>query len=323
MKILVVGSEGSLMQATIPYLLKKHEVYGIDLKSRRQTIYNYEYQPMDAADDWDWSGEIYHYRPDAIIQAAAQVYGVAGFHEHGESILEGDLKVQMNAIDHAKMYKVQRLIYISSSMVYERCIGNAHEEDAFNAPTPSTEYGLSKLVGERLLLSSKIPYTVWRPFNIITPYEEAGKEIGISHVFADMIENIVTKRLNPLPIIGDGNQIRCFTWINEVAEAIAFHSFSDRTLNRTYNLGNAEPINMKGLAQMIVDVAKEMNLLDASYHLTFKTVKTYNDDVQIRIPNVEKAYYDLEWVAKVKLKESIRYCLHHKWNQKAQLHLEL
>ena len=65
--------------------------------------------------------------------------------------------------------------------------------------------------------------------------------------------------LNPLPIIGNGQQIRCFTWIDDVAQAIADHSFSSKTCRETFNLGNPEPITMIQLAQMIHEIGIKLS----------------------------------------------------------------
>ena len=125
---------------------------------------------------------------------------------------------------------VPKVVYISSSMVYENCAGTVKEDVVNDVTAPYTEYGLSKFVGERLSVAfSKqygIDYTIWRPFNVITPYEKSEGEQGISHVFADFVKEILVHRNCHIPILGDGDQVRCFTWIDEVAQAIADYSFS-------------------------------------------------------------------------------------------------
>jgi nucleoside-diphosphate-sugar epimerase len=204
-----------------------------------------------------------------------------------------------------KKHKVSKIAYISSSMVYERCNNHpSKEEDAFESTIPSTDYGMSKLVGEKLCRAFArqygINYVIWRPFNIITPHEVAEKEQGLSHVFADFIKNLIVEKKNPLPIFGDGEQIRCFTWIEDIANAIGEYSFESKTDNETYNLGNPEPITMKELARLIYQGTDE---------LTFKTVKEYSDDVTIRIPDISKATKELGFKPSKKVKDSVKVCL--------------
>src|SRR5947209_11023419 len=127
---------------------------------------------------------------------------------------------------------------------------------------PSTDYGLSKLMGERLSqgFASQygLAYTIWRPFNIIGLHERAdGQDPGVSHVFADFIQRIVRERQNPMLVLGSGEQVRCFTWIGDVADAIAGWSFSDEARNEDFNLGNPEPLTMLELAQRLYRIYHE------------------------------------------------------------------
>lgn len=320
MKILVCGSEGSLMQAVIPKLIAQgHEVIGLDNLVRYgdrpgHAKVDYEFVRMDLTDRDEVDNIFYAVKPDYVIQAAARIYGVGGFNKYCADILGEDITLHNNVLRAAAdpVNNLRRVVYISSSMVYENCPQDINEP-VFEAmvdrfPAPYTEYGLSKFAGERLSIAFAkqygVDYTIWRPFNIITPYEKVNnQDLGVSHVFADFIENIVVKKMNPLPIIGDGSQVRCFTWIDEVADAIATHSFGDATKNEIYNLGNPEPITMKQLAEIIY---KEAGL---DGELKFETVANYKNDVMVRIPNVNKAKQFLNWEAKKKVTESIQECL--------------
>lgn len=325
MRVLVTGSEGSLMQAVIPLLLKKgHVVYGVDNLARygeRLGIAgtDYTFIKCDLTDRLNVNALVEQVKPDYIIQAAATIYGVGGFNKYCGEMYK-DITLHDNVLRAAAVHKVKKVVYISSSMVYENCpqdIAHPVGEDIIDQyPAPYTDYGLSKFVGERVsrayLKQHGLKYTIWRPFNIITPYERSeDEEVGISHVFADYIKNIVIEKKRPLPIIGDGYQIRCFTWIDEVASAIADYSFLDKTDNETYNLGNPEPISMRVLAEKIKDIAsKEFMLLD-DYFLLYESIGEYENDVRVRIPDCEKAKRDLGWESRMKVDDSIRMCLKH------------
>lgn len=335
-KVLVFGSEGSLMQSVIPKLLAAgHSVVGIDNlfrygeRRKSATEMNYKYFNEDlsvpyVAYDEDLLMELSS--ADYVIQAAARIYGVGGFNEFEADILSFDVNIQHNLLSYiadglsvADMgYKIPHVIYISSSMVYETCPyveGGSYEDQVEEFPAPKTAYGLSKYVGERMLKhyhkQYDIPYTIWRPFNIITPHEPADKsEIGISHVFADFIENIVIQKKNPLPIIGDGTQIRCFTWIEDVASGIADNLENPKTINETFNLGNTDAYTMRMLAKAIKKAAHHYGIADDK-PLEFETVKTFKDDVAIRIPNVDKAEKVLGWKPTKGAYESVEECIKH------------
>jgi nucleoside-diphosphate-sugar epimerase len=155
-----------------------------------------------------------------------------------------------------------------------------------------------------------LPYVVWRPFNIITPHERSEGEQGTSHVFADFIRLIVTERRNPLPVLGDGQQVRCFTWIDDVASAIAKWSFEPITDGEAFNLGNPEPISMAELARIIYEEAQELQLIPATDEpLRLDPQPVYSDDVRVRIPDISKAQRVLGFAPTMGVRDSVRQCL--------------
>lgn len=333
-KVLVFGSEGSLMQSVIPKLLAAgHEVIGIDnlfrYGERRESAkkLDYQYFNIDLSEPYDRAMRAFIRDADYIIQAAARIFGIGGFNQFEADILSYDVNIQHNLLSsivdefYFQSRPTPHVIYISSSMVYETCPtprdpDGVTEDMIDDYPAPRTAYGLSKYVGERMLKHYNkqygIPYTIWRPFNIITPHEPADKnDIGVSHVFADFIENIVIQKKNPLPIIGDGEQIRCFTWIEDVASGIADNLENPKAINEAFNLGNSHDyITMRRLALEIKKAANYYGIGDDK-PLEFETVKTFKDDVRIRIPNCEKAERILGWKSTKSTDESIHECVKH------------
>jgi len=316
-KILVTGSEGSLMQAVIPFLIKQgHAVKGVDNFARYGEIErerDYEFVRGDLT-EMAFVDEVV-VGVEAVIQAAALIYGVGGFHKYPADILSKDIALHQNVLQSMLKHNVKKMIYISSSMVYERCQTHpSKEEDVDFSLIPSTDYGLSKLVGERLTQAFHrqygINFVIWRPFNIITPHEKGESDLGMSHVFADYIKNIIHEKRTDLPIIGDGEQIRCFTWIGDVARGIAEYSFDERAENQSFNLGNPEPITMKNLANIIYEKARNHKLINGNgAELNFQTTLSFQDDVRTRIPDVSKAKEVLGWEPTLKVAESVERCV--------------
>lgn len=305
------------MQEVIPLLIEKgHTITGVDNFARYGEIERertYEFVRGDLTDP-DFVDTVVR-NVDAVVQAAALIYGVGGFNKYPADILSKDINLHQNIMHAMLRNDVRKMVYISSSMVYERCAKHpSAEEDVDESLIPSTDYGLSKLVGERITRAFHrqygIGYTIWRPFNIITPHEIGENDLGLSHVFADYIKNIVKEKRTELPIIGDGEQIRCFTWIGDVARGIADFSFDDRAANQSFNLGNPEPVTMKHLASVIYEQAKLKGLVSGNGNgLSFKTEKSFPDDVRIRIPDVSKAKNVLGWEPTLKVAESVERCL--------------
>jgi nucleoside-diphosphate-sugar epimerase len=114
------------------------------------------------------------------------------------------------------------------------------------------------------------------------------------------------KKLNPLPIIGNGEQIRCFTWIDDVANIIADYSFSEASRNQVFNVCNVEPTSMKSAARMIYKLA-----IGDPNELQFVSSKDYEHDVKIRVPSVNKLQTLLGPFDFINTKTSIERCLQH------------
>lgn len=318
MKMLISGSEGSLAQMVIPEFQKLgHSIIGVDNFARYGTIdrkRNYEFLQMDLTDSSSVKDLFSKHQVDIVFHAAALVYGVIGFHEKPADIIVDNNLMTMNLLKHGAD-KIRHFIYLSSSMVYERSKTVPHkEEDADLSQVMSTSYGLSKYIGERVVKSFHeqydTKYTIWRPFNIITPFESP-EDQGVSHVFADMIRKIIVEKQQPLKVLGDGQQVRCFTNIFDVAEAIASYSLDAKAVNETFNIGNPEPVTILQLTELIVQIAKERKLLPQSYSLSYEHLPVYADDVRMRIPDVSKIDKVFSWKAKTTLRQSLEQCIEH------------
>jgi nucleoside-diphosphate-sugar epimerase len=303
-RILITGSSGSLgSRLTEKLAAEGHTCYGFDIAE------NSEFDLTNKKKFYDFVAVV---KPAIIIHLAATIYGVAGFNENDGDILLRDMVATQNVVSAWQDFPVDHLVYTSSSMVYERLPSGYQcmENDVHLNPAPLTGYGLSKYFGEELirLTALKNPnktYTIFRPFNIINPREKSSRELGYSHVFADFYDNIIVKRLNPVPIIGSGYQIRSFTWIDDVVECMSDNSLNPIAFNDVFNIGRDEPIMMVDLANMIHRVGKERGLIPFEETLEFETVKSYHRDVQYRVPDISHTLNDLGFEAKTSLYDSI------------------
>ena len=158
MKILITGSEGSLMQAIIPKLLEwEHEIVGVDNLYRHgevSELANKEYtlHKIDLADRSKTEDLCKGF--DVVFLAAAKIYGVGGFNHYCGDILADDIAIQGNIFRSCAKHNVKHVVYISSSMVYETCVQDVDvpvtEDMVDDCEMPKTEYGVSKIIGERM-----------------------------------------------------------------------------------------------------------------------------------------------------------------------------
>jgi len=319
-KIIVCGSEGSLMSAVIPELMiGDYEILGIDTCERhgqrgRAASLNYQYMNVDLCDANATRMVFETFQPDYVIQAAAKIYGVGGFNKYAADILGDDIALHRNVLDASVQSGVKKVVFISSSMVYENVIERkaVDEMDVWEYGIPRTDYGLSKVTNERLTMAYQkqygLDYTIWRPFNIITPYETAEKQMGDSHVFADFMQNLVVNDQATLPIYGDGQQVRCFSWIRDVATGIVDHLENEDSTNEAFNIGSDIPVTMRELAQNIRDIGFLKNRCSSS-QVNFKFIKALDNDVEFRVPNTDKIKQKLGWTMTKTLDQALADCI--------------
>jgi len=308
--ILITGSEGSLAQWIISYLKDDYNIIGIDNCLRygvADVNRNYNFLQLDLNDLLSLQNLFDSHSIDYVLHCAAQIYGVKGFHIYSADIISNNTVSTSNLLKVCTKQNVKKVIYISSSMVYENATSfPLSEEMTDTIAMPSTGYGLSKLIGERMLKEYNsqygLNYVVWRPFNIITPYERSDSEPGISHVFADFIQKIIINKDKEIEIFGNGEQIRCFTWIDDIAKIIANASFLSITDGETYNVGSESPTKIIDLAKMIFKAS------DRTDEFCAKFVDIYQDDVKYRVPSSSKAQ-KIGWRHTKTLEELVNICV--------------
>ena len=134
-----------------------------------------------------------------------------------------------------------------------------------------------------------LPTTSVRPFNVYGPGQIGG---GAIRAF---IEAALAGR--DLTIHGDGSQIRAWCYVDDMVEGTPWHS-STRMPSEETNIGNARS------AVTIYDLAKRIKTLTGcAGEIVFQPL--HYADVELRIPNVEKARTLLGFDAKVELDEGL------------------
>jgi UDP-glucose 4-epimerase len=239
-----------------------------------------------------------------VIHLAAIVGGIANFHKLPHTLLEVNNGLY-NAVFRAALdASVERLVYVSSSMVFERATEfPTTEEHLASCPAPWSAYGFSKLAGEvycRALHDEHgLPYTICRPFNAYGPGEMPEDEPGIAHMVPDVIRKVLSG-VRPLPIFGSGEQTRTLTHIDDIAEGIVTAMGHPAAVNEDFNVSASEERTVAEIARIIWEECGE----DPA-ELELAHLPSFEVDVQRRWPSVEKARRLLGWEARIGLREGI------------------
>ncbi|GAA4559964.1 NAD-dependent epimerase/dehydratase family protein [Planotetraspora kaengkrachanensis] len=154
------------------------------------------------------------------------------------------------------------VILASSSSVYGDCPEPYKHEDL---PTrPLSPYGVSKLATEAYAVayaeSFGLPVLPFRFFNVYGPMQAA------DHAYAAVIPAFVSAALRgrPLPIYGDGNQARDFTYVGSVAHVLADAAVRRVTSRKPVNLAFGTRVSLlclKDALETILDRPIETDFL--------------------------------------------------------------
>jgi nucleoside-diphosphate-sugar epimerase len=240
----------------------------------------------------------------ACINLAARIGGIGYFHRLPATILSENNRIYSNTFEAAVRQKIDRMVFMSSSMVYESAERfPSKEEDVVKLPPPFTAYGFSKLVGEwycRAFADQHgLRYTIIRPFNAFGPEEEAGAEVGDAHVIPDLVKKVRSGQY-PIELLGDGQQTRCFTHVRDIARGVIVAMESERAVDQDFNLSRPEEITMLRLAEKI------FALCDTGRPFRAKFVPGFPSDIRRRIPDTSKARELLGWEAEMSLDDGLR-----------------
>lgn len=324
MKVLVTGAAGFIMGYLVPELLEAgHEVVGLDNFTkygpvRRSYDDDSAYRLVEGdAKDVALLAELAD-ECDQIVAGAAMIGGISYFHEFAYDLMAENERVIASTFDAAiHAFKTRRLTKInvlSSSMVFESTTTFPTPEGAqLTSPPPRSTYGFQKLAAEYFARGAwqqyRLPYTIIRPFNCVGIGERralrdhdilsGNVKLAMSHVVPDLVQKVL-KGQDPLHILGDGNQVRHYTYGGDLAKGIRLCMESPQAINEDFNVSTAESTTVCELAQIIW-----RKVHGAKRQFRIVSDAPFEYDVQMRVPDVRKAREVLGFEATTTLDEML------------------
>ena len=293
MKALVTGSAGFIGSHLVDKLIKGgHEVVGIDDLSGGylenvnpdSTFYKLDcrdFAGLDVIFQEEEPELVYHLAANAS-ENKAQFSPVDITSRNYDAFI----KVLTAGLRHG----IKKIIVTSSTAVYG-AIQTPYKESA--RPKPEDLYGISKLAMEDTLkVMSKVHNFGWvitRPHNVYGPQQN----------MSDPYRNVVTIFMNavlnkkPYHIYGDGEQVRCFSYIDPVVKALYKCGFEEKAEGKIFNIGSDIAFTVNDLSRAIQEVTgtyfaptylperpQEVKIV-VSDHKLAKEMLGYNDNISL------------------------------------------
>ncbi len=223
---------------------------------------------------------------DVVFHLAAAV-GVRLIVESPVRTIETNIKGTELVLEMAAKKK-RKVLIASTSEVYGKSdkIRFNEEDDLILGPTYKGRwsYAASKAVDEFLGLAyyheKRVPVIIVRLFNTVGPRQTG--QYGM--VVPRLVEQALEER--PITVYGSGSQVRSFTWVGDVADALIKLVDTPAAVGQIFNLGHYEKITILELAQMIKELTQTSSSIqfvpyDVAYGRDF-------EDMMYRLPDISK-----------------------------------
>jgi UDP-glucose 4-epimerase len=197
-----------------------------------------------------------------------------------------------------------KVIFSSTSEIFGKNPNVPWDEKGDRVLGPTSvdrwSYSSSKAVCEHML------YGIYRqcglPFSIVRFFNAYGPRQNAYFVVSQSVYKVLRGE-QPF-LYDDGKMTRCFTYIDDIVRGLLEIAVNPQAVGEDFNLGNSVEISMKEVVETILRAAGN----DIGYKI-FNTQKEYGEryeDIQRRIPKVEKAARLLGWKAEIQLEEGVR-----------------
>ena len=225
-------------------------------------------------------------RCDAVFHLAAAV-GVRLIVEKPVQTMETNITTTKIALELCAEKKIPLFISSSSEVYGKHTKEKFHEDDDLVlGPTSKSRwcYAASKIIDEFLAKAyfkeKGLPVVIGRIFNTIGP-----RQIG---QYGMVVPRFIRQALldAPITVYGDGKQIRSFTWVKDVVNAMILLVENTSAYGEVFNIGHTEGISIYNLAEEIKKMAQSKSEItfieyEQAYEAGF-------EDMLYRLPDISK-----------------------------------
>ncbi|NLI15028.1 MAG: NAD-dependent epimerase/dehydratase family protein [candidate division Zixibacteria bacterium] len=302
-KIFITGGAGFIGTSIVGRLVDANEIIIYDNLSRNSLkdayFKNHHNLKVIRGDILDYENLARQMKGADIIIHLAAVAGIDTVIKSPITTMKVNLLGTYNVLEAASaLSKLDRLVEFSTSEVFGSYAFRSEENDSTALGAVGNArwtYAVSKLAGEHLAYSyyseRQLPTVSIRPFNIYGPGQVG--EGAIHHFITRALRNQF------LTIHGDGDQIRSWCYIDDLLDGVMLALEKPEAVGNSFNIGNPRgTITINGLAMAVVRVTYSKSKI--------VYVPKHFADVELRIPNIDKAKRLLGYEPKIDLEEGLR-----------------
>ncbi len=304
MRVLVTGGDGFIGQYLVNNLLQRGDhVHVLDNNITSTPILIHENLTRVKGDVCDILEILPDYSPNVIVHLASVAIPKL-YMEQPDLVIRPNVFGTHEVCKLAEKYSA-RIIFASSSEVYgsiidDSAIGTAISESDSSISSllsARTPYSTAKKMGEEIIRSfTQKGHSACsvRLFNVVGPNMDSAV-IGYGRVIPNFVESI--RELRPLTIYGNGEQKRCFLWIEDAVTALVNLIDYGGELPDAINVGHPQQISILSLAN------KFQEFSNADVGIIFSP--KLPDEPKHRCPDISLAISMLNWRPTVDLDEII------------------
>ena len=254
-KILVTGGAGSIGSNIVKKLVDNGaevtivdnlSAYPFDYRNEFGTakLENTNFLPWDIVTDKEQINKLVQ-QVDVVIHAASFADVAAGI-KNAQMNFEVNITATQNILESCRKANIEKFIFISSASVYGNSENTCFQEDI--PCFPVSTYGLSKYWGEQQTRLYHelygLPTTSLRFFSVYGSPQIPKKG---SHSWVIAIFSMLIKKRNPITIYWNGNHIRDFIHVTDVAESVVLSIDKNSTTGKFLNIGTGIPTKIKDI----------------------------------------------------------------------------
>jgi len=294
-KLIVTGGAGFIGSHLTKYLIKKgHNVSVID-SLRRGSLENLK--EMEDKIDFQKIDILDYDAMKSVVKNTDGIFHQAALGSVPQSFKEPEEYHRVNAVGTENVLKLAKefgfkVVYASSSSVYGNQNKFPIKEEA--AKKPLNPYGQSKLEAEQFAEKySKLGVKIigLRYFNVFG----IGQNSNYAGVIPKFIEQLIHHK--PPIIYGDGNQLRNFTFVDDVVEANVL-AFESKTEHAFINIATGVMTSVRQLAEIMINLSG----------LSIKPIyeKPREGDIEKSQADISLAKSLINWEPKTTLEEGLK-----------------